>query len=252
MQVFPVKMERTMKRAIGRVLLGLLACCVTTALYADRGEILNPEAPIKINTAGFGIAISGFKLNIDSQKLSGATFTIRNDSRKPLVAYVVSVDFCWNTSPQKPFHTALSEDSWFLNSPPIEPGTEEQEQLRVSVIPHEVMHLLRVAVNLEYAEFSDGSVVGVSAQTLKAKFDEARRAKLDVQQYYANMINAGISPHVIANRIETDLRNNKYTGSQRTALIQIETQLSKLGPDDLAKKLVEAPSVPLGPAAPLN
>jgi hypothetical protein len=248
-----------MKHAVGYVLLALWVCCATTALYADCGasqsfgspaRILNFEAPVRINTAGSGIVISDIKLNIDPQKISGETFSIRNDSSKPLVAYMVGVDFYFDTAPNKPIHAGLSEDSWFLNGAPLEPGRQEACQLAVSVIPHQTVRLQRVAVNLQYAEFSDGSVVGVNARTLKAKFDKNRREKLEVQNHYASMLNSGISPANVAKQIEMDLKMGKYQGPQRTALVLIASELTKLGPENLAKKLLEAPSIPLSSANP--
>jgi hypothetical protein len=244
-----------MKWVIRHALLTFLACCVTTALYADCGalqgfgspaRILNFDAPVSINTAGTGIAISDFKVNIDPQKILGATFFIRNDSSKPLVSYMVGVDFYFDVAPNKPFRTGLSEDSWFLNGAPLDPGRQEACQLIISVIPHQTVRLLRVAVSLQYAEFSDGSIVGINAQTLKAKFDKNRREKLEVQNHYAYMLNSGMSPANLAKQIETDIKMGKYQGPQRTALVLIGSELSKLGPEGLAQKLLEPPAVPLG------
>lgn len=221
---------------------------IAAALFQS-GEITNLDAPIEINTANSGIAISDFNLNIDHQKISGATFTIRNESGKPLIAYVIGIDFYWDISP-KPCHASVSEDSWFLNADPLGPGEQEQGHFMSTVIPRATVHFLRVVVNLEYAEFSDGSIVGLNAGTLKTKFDETRRAKLAVQHYYADMLQRGTSPEDVAQQIKADLRNMKYKGNQYTALIQIYMELSKSGPDDLANKLLEEQAVPISGATP--
>jgi hypothetical protein len=225
------------------------ALSIAAALFQG-GEILNSAAPVQINTAKSGIRIANFKLQMDQHKLSGATFDISNASGKSLVAYAIGIDFYWDIAPNKPCHATVSEDSWFLNGAPIGPGEQEPAKFMTSVVPHQSMRLVRVVVNLEYAEFSDGSVAGQDASAIKAKFDAVRREELAVQNHYTEMLQAGTPAEQVANQIEMDLTHNKYKSHQLTALVLIEAKLKELGPTDLAQKLLENPAVPLRPANP--
>lgn len=225
------------------------ALAVAAALFQG-GEIRNSAAPIQINTARSGIGISNFKLEVDQHKLSRVTFEISNGSGKPLVAYVIGMDFYWDTAPNKPCHTTMSEDSWFLGGTQLAPGQQEPAKLITSVVPHEPMRLLRVVVNVEYAEFSDGSTAGQNANAIKAKIDEVRREEVAVRNHYTEMLQAGTPAAEVARQIETDLTHNKYKSHQLTALVLIEAKLKEVGPDDLARKLLENPAVPLRPTNP--
>lgn len=166
----------------------LFAVCFSTAIYAgasqhgalvasnsnpaiaaplfQTGEILHLDAPVDINTANSGIGISDFKLNINHQGISGATFTLHNDSGKALVAYVIGIDFYWANSPNKPCHGSASEDSWFLNAEALAPGGQEPGRFTTGITPNGTMGLARAVVSVEFAEYSDGSVTGTNAAVL--------------------------------------------------------------------------------------
>lgn len=259
-----------MKRAFSMVLVLSLGYLAATTLYANSivavnsgwsdaenslaqeepgnessARILNPGAPVVMNTSAKGVSISDFKLKINERQVSGATFTIHNDSSKPLVAFVVGVDFYWNSSPNHPLHWSLSEDSWFLNSILLQPGEQEPGRFTNTMIPHQTARLLRVEVYIDFAQFSDGSVAGRHADMMKAQFDKGRRSELEVQRHYANMLKAGATPAEVAQQVEADLRDNKYKGIQYDALTQIWGVFKNRGPKGLAEELIRKPVTPL-------
>lgn len=219
---------------------------VAAALF-QTGEIINLDAPVDINAASSGIDISDFKLNINHQGISGATFTIHNDSGKALVAYVIGIDFYWVNSPNKPCHGSVSEDSWFLNAEALAPGGLEPGRFATGITPNGTVSLARVVVSVELAEYSDGSVTGTNAAALQVKVAAARRDELSIQQHYAGMLKTGASPESVGQQIKTDAAKNMYKGNQRLAFATIEIELNQLGPDGLAKKLLEQPAIALTP-----
>lgn len=224
---------------------------IAAAMFAEKQgtqapvQILNRDAPVEINTSGSGLDISNFDLEINDHEISGATFTVNNNSSKLLIAYVIGIDFYWGTSPSLPMHASVSEDSWFLNATPLQPGEKEPVRSMDSVIPQETVRLIRVEVNLEFAQFSDGGIVGRNAAALKLQFDKNRSSKLEVQYHYASMLKTGVSPENVALQVETDLKAGKYNESQRMALAQIGIELKNQGPSGLAKELLQEPKVPL-------
>lgn len=186
-------------------------------------------------------------MNIDHQKISGATYTLRNDSGQPLIAYAIGIAFYWSNAPTKLCHGGVSEDSWFLHGEPLAPGAQEPGEFTTGITPQSEVSLLRVEVTVDFAEFSNGSIAGTNAAALKIKFDAARRAKLSVQQRYANMLKTGNSAQSVSRQIETDAAKNMYRGEQRLALSVILMELKQLGSDGLAKQLLEQPTLPLSP-----
>ena len=207
-------------------------------------RILNLEPTIEIvNSTGSEVSISDFKLAVDSEKISGATYTIRNNSEKALIAFSTGLDFYWDISPDKPLHARSTEDGWFLNGLVLKPGEEEQAHFMSGLTPSKPMHLLRVVVSVDYAQFSDGSTVGRNATVVGAKFNESRRIKLDVQQHYASLLKSGAAVASIAEQIQSDLRSGRHSQGERTALIQMRVALDNLGAKGLAAKLLEEPAV---------
>ena len=207
-------------------------------------KILNLEPAIEIvNSSGSEVTISDFKLALDSEKISGATYTIRNNSEKPLIAFSTGMDFYWDISPDQPLHASSTEDGWFLNGLVLKPGEEEQAHFMSGLTPSKPMHLLRIVVSIDYAQFSDGSMVGRNAATVGAKFNESRRIKLDVQHHYADLLKSGTAAGAVAEQIQSDLQNGKHSQGERTALIQMRVALDNLGTKGLAAKLLEEPAV---------
>ncbi len=77
--------------------------CITALVWATP---ICARTPIQIaNFAGSGLTISNVKVNLDLPQLSGASYTIKNNSGKTLLAYVSSLSYYWDTSPDKPFRS---------------------------------------------------------------------------------------------------------------------------------------------------
>jgi len=204
---------------------------------------LNPDIEIA-NTPGSGIEISNFKLDISSEKISGATYTIRNVSDKSLIAFSTMVDFYWNAG-DKPCVGGNTEDAWFLNGTILQPGEAEQVKFSKTITPIHPTHLTSVVVNLQYANFSDGSVTGQNSAAVASTFNNSRKEKFAVQQEYTKLIRSGMPADALSKKLQDDIAAATKSSPRRTALIQMYSILHAMGSQTLMSKISETPSVPL-------
>ena len=204
------------------------------------------EPPIEVaDLVGSGLLISNVKLSIDSQQISGASYTITNHSGKTLLSYVSTLDYYWDVASKTPVRESHSEDGWFLTGSLLGPGQQDRAELMTSLYPHQPAHLLRVTVNLQYAEFTDGTIWGRLDRATAQMLSTVRQEKLNIEKQYAALLRAGLSENQIAAKIDADLRNSTISASTRTGLLQLQIGLTNLGAKGLSQKIMAAPvSVP--------
>lgn len=220
---------------------------VAAALQSiDSGpKILDLEPEIEIaNDPSWGVEISNVVLNISSEKISGATYTIRNVSGKPLIAFQANIDFYWDQG-GKPCTGGNTEDSWFLNQSILQPGEAEEVHFNKTIIPNKPTHLHHIVVSLEYANFSDGSITGRKPEAVAQVLNRNRHEKLVLQQEYAQAIRSGLTNDEISKKLQDDMTKGIQNPARRTALIQLNSVLKDLGPEAFASKIAEPPTLQL-------
>jgi hypothetical protein len=201
------------------------------------GNILSTDHPIEVIVPPEAIlAISDVKLDIDLQKLSGATFVIRNNSTQPLKTYSVSLDFYWDLD-TTPLHGSFTEDGSFLHINVLKPGEQTVASFSGFAKPNKPAKLTRVVISLDYCQFADGTSFGPDHGRLKDKMIAIAAAQAAIQTKYRTLI-AGSNRATIASQINNDLSSERDT-HRRMALIQLQTMLKTYGPDGLAKLLAQ-------------
>jgi hypothetical protein len=204
----------------------------------EPGNILSTDAPIEVSVPPeANLAVSDVKLNIDLQKLSGATFVVRNDSTQPLKTFSISLDFYWDIDPNTPLHGSFTEDGSFLHINVLKPGEQTTATFSGFVKPNKPAKLTRVAVSLDYCQFADGTSYGPDRGRLKDKMVAIAAVQTAVQAKYRTLI-AGPNRATVASEINNDLSSERDT-HRRMALIQLQTMLKTYGPDGLAKLLAQ-------------
>jgi hypothetical protein len=209
-------------------------------------KILNLDPPIQIqNQPGSGIVISDFKLNLNSESITGGTFQVRNTSAKALVAFSITTDFYPDSTGGKPWHGGNTEDAWFMNETILQPGEQKQVSFNTSISPTEPIHLKRVLTHLEYAEFSDGSTKGDNVSEAAAEFAVSRKAKEAVREQFAQLLRSGTPSALVIEEIGSALAADPKPSVRRLALIQMQMAADRLGQQEFADRLVQPPLVPL-------
>lgn len=207
--------------------------------------------PIEIaNFAESGLTISNVKVSMDTQQISGASYTITNNSGKTLLAYVSSFSYYWDIAPDRPMKDVHSEDGWFINGRLLGPGEQDRAELTSGMHPNKPMSLLKVVVNVDYAEFADGSTWGSIDRQALQKFSGIRQQKLDVEHQYASLLKAGLAPSALYDELEVDLRGERANSYRRTALLQLQIALKGVGPERFVQRVLDAPaSIPFHPGS---
>ena len=210
------------------------------------GRLLRSDFPIETDVdPGSGIELSNIKINTTSDTIKGATFNIKNDTRRSLISYSVILKFYWDLAPDRPLQLSLSEDGWYLNGSVLKSDEQREVNLTASATPLKPMKLLRLVATLEYAQFADGSVFGADPGQLEAKIKTTRKIKLDLQRKYASALRSGTPAKTVADQISSELRNGTTMGPRRVGLVQLVSLLKLVGPQGLADKLLEEPSISL-------
>ena len=173
--------------------------------------------------------------------MSGASYTIKNNSGKTLLAYVSSLSYYWDGGPDKPFRSVHTEDGWFINRSLLRTGEQDQAEFNIAISPNKVMNLLKIVVSLDYAEFADGSTWGTADKQLLQKFAEVRQQKLDVEHQYADLLKRGVAPGEMGAKITADLQEEKASSYRRVALTQLQIALKNMGPDRFVQTILHAP-----------
>jgi len=209
-------------------------------------KVLTLDPPISIeNDNSSGIEISNFKLGISSEKIAGATFTLKNLSGAPVYAYAVSAELHWDTSEEgKPCRWGTFADGWFLNGSILQPGEEKQVQLNQSITPNVPSHLLKVVVKLDYAGFTNGTITGQSGVAYAAKLNENRRLQVEMQRKYLPLIQSGASISTFENQLKSEMSKEK-DAKRKAALDRLQLALDGLGPQAFVQRMMEAPLVPI-------
>lgn len=211
--------------------------------YPASGVIVSANAPIEVNVPPEShLAISDVDVVADSQRVSGATFAIRNDAAANLIAYSAVLNLYWDIDAEHPLQQRVTQDGWFLGQYVLQPGQSKTGALTTSASPNKPMRLTRVVLALDYAEFADGTVFQTpGASSVREKLAASRKAKAAVQAKYAAEIRSGQSPESVAGNIQANLKSAPGQPALRMGLSELLAFLKLEGPQGLANRLLTPP-----------
>jgi hypothetical protein len=148
---------------------------------------------------GMNIQITDASINVDTHKISGASFTIKNTNSKILLAYSVAFEIYFADKPA-PVQLRVTEDGSFLYHYLLRPGESKQGLVRTTLTTFkEQLRLSKVVAVPDYVEFADGSAYGSNNEVIGADLKASRKVKIDLLKKYAGQLKTGI---------RTDEQNN--------------------------------------------